>query len=79
MGYSLRGSEMLPNLSRMHSMKRLRDGFKPPCIQGSRKLSADALSSDGLSTIQDLTRSKLRAFVSFSQWIQISLTLKALF
>lgn len=60
-------------------MKRLRDGFKPLCIQGSRNLSADALSSDGLSNIQGLMRSKLRAVVSFSYLIWIPLTLKALF
>lgn len=65
MGKHLWGSEMLPNLSRIHSMKRLRDGFKTKCTEGSRNLSADALSSDVLSNIQGLRRSELRAVVSF--------------
>lgn len=51
------GSEMLPNLS----MKRLRDGFKNPCIESSRNLSADDLISAALYNIQNLMRSKLRA------------------
>lgn len=51
-------------VNRIHSMRRIRDGFKTPCLGGSRNIRADALSSDVLSNIQGLMRCQLKTVFS---------------